>query len=322
MAGATPAFAAAVTSVSWDRHPTGNTAITLAFDQPPAAGTFRAYAVAAPPRIVIVITGVTEAPEVPVLRVGNGVVERVRLGFHRDRRPSELHVVLDLASDAIRLHELQAIGPRLVALVGPGAAPSHALAAAAPTPTASPRLRPVATVAPSPTRAAADRRPSPAAAPPESRPPESRAPATDAVPPVEEAGSATAIPTPVAEPETASRVIGISATPRGDGSTLVLITADARMTRGSARVMNVSGDPPRLIVSFRGLSAPDLPRTLTVDDANLDRIRLIHDGETRSGELHIVLHLSRPGVVVADRRQVGANLVLQLGPGDAPGPGP
>jgi hypothetical protein len=65
-------------------------------------------------------------------------------------------------------------------------------------------------------------------------------------------------------------------------------------------------------LTIQGISAPDLPRTISIGDPNLDRIRLIHDAETSTGELHLVLQLERAGVSVIELKQVGPHLVLQL----------
>lgn len=99
---------------------------------------------------------------------------------------------------------------------------------------------------------------------------------------------------------------------RNDGSTLLRITANGRIPQGIARTLEITDAPPRIILSLRGMSAPDLPRTIDIGDPNLARIRLVHDAETSEGELHLVLHLERPGVSVIELNQVGPHLVLQL----------
>jgi hypothetical protein len=125
-----------------------------------------------------------------------------------------------------------------------------------------------------------------------------------------------ATPTPDPDPATAEKVVDVTASCRGDGSTLLRITADGRIPQGDARYLEVSGDPPRVVVTIRGLSAPDLPRSIAIDDPNIERIRLIHDAETIDGELHLVLHLTRSQISVVTMQQVGPNLVIQLTPAD------
>ena len=74
----------------------------------------------------------------------------------------------------------------------------------------------------------------------------------------------------------------------------------------------MDGDPPRIILTIRAVSAPDIPRTIEIGDPNLKRIRLVHDAEISMGELHLVLHLTRIGISVAEVNQVGPNLVVRL----------
>jgi hypothetical protein len=291
------AHAASVTSVAWDRHPSGHTAITLIFDRPPAPDSFRAYPLAGPPRIVIVVTGITGAPEARVLEVSNGVVERIRLGVHLDRKPGEVHAVLDLASDRVALHSLDLDGSRLTALVGPGRGP-----------TVTPRLRARPTATPTP-----DSSPSPTVIVAAPSPEPSRTPAAAPNPVASTPSEAVASSAEAPPIRPASRVVELTATDRGDGSTLLLVTADGRLPLGCARMLEVSADPPRTVVSLRGLSAPDMPRSIDLDGPNLRRVRLIHDAQTESGELHLVVHLTGPDVAVLDQRQVGPNLVLRFG---------
>jgi len=72
-------------------------------------------------------------------------------------------------------------------------------------------------------------------------------------------------------------------------------------------------------VTIRGVTAPDLPRSIEVDDPNITRIRLIHDPEIAEGELHLVLHLTRSGISVTELEQVGPHLVVLLEPIESPG---
>jgi hypothetical protein len=312
-----PAIATTVTSVSWDHRPLNLTEIIIDCDGPVAQGSYRAFTIPDPPRIVIVIEGASTDASSETLNIADGTVDEVRLGAHPERSPTEVHIVLDVSSDRVRLRELTADGPRLVALVGrPRQAPLT------PTPTATLAGPVTAPDGPPPSGPVP-----PSTANPTPTPIPSRAPASGSLPTSEDlpvrpevrrydtvpaaVGTATAEgATPV--PPAASEIIDIEATERSDGSTLLLITADGRLPMGCARVLNVSGEPPRLIVSIRAVSAPDLPRTIDIGDANIDRIRLVHSAETTAGELHLVLQLARSEVDVVDRRQVGENLVLQL----------
>jgi hypothetical protein len=82
--------------------------------------------------------------------------------------------------------------------------------------------------------------------------------------------------------------------------------------------MVVAGDPPRIVVTMRGVSAPDLPRAIEFDDVNLRRIRLIHDAETSEGELHMLLQPSQTGVAITEMKQLGQHLVVVLSPPTLP----
>ena len=121
-----------------------------------------------------------------------------------------------------------------------------------------------------------------------------------------------ATPIPVAEAPVASHVIDIVATPRGDGSTLLRITADGDLPKGCARHLEVDDDPPRIVLTIRDVSAPELPRSIEIGGQYIERIRLIHDADVSQGELHLVLHLTNPGISVTELKQVGPNLVLRL----------
>ncbi len=125
-------------------------------------------------------------------------------------------------------------------------------------------------------------------------------------------------PIPETETQSARHIVDVVAILRNDGSTLLRITADGRLPHGIARTLKITDEPPRIILSLRGLSAPDLPRTIEIGDPNLERIRLVHDAETSVGELHLVLQLERPGVSVMDLKQVGPHLVMQLATEEPP----
>ena len=113
-------------------------------------------------------------------------------------------------------------------------------------------------------------------------------------------------------------MVDISAGDRGDGSTLLRVTADRRLPVGCLRTLEVAGDEPRIIVTLRGVSAPDLPRSLDLDDPLLERVRLVHDAETVEGELHLVLYPAGGRVFVSETAQVGPHVVVQLAAETAP----
>ncbi len=339
-------------AISWGHDSDGNTTITIVCAEPLESSAFRSYPIADPPRAVIVIGGITNRLKPDVMAIGDRHVTRLRLGYSAVGSPPELNVILDLASDDAQVLDILHTRNRLVAVIGspihigsspatqtpPAAVPtSSPVASLTPTPgivdpsptsTETPTKTPTETPTPTdtPTETATEA-PTPTMAPALTVVPGHPEPPAPSVPPVMTPTStlaprpsstptdpAVAFPTPTPEPEseTASRVVDIVAILRNDGSTLLRITADGRMPYGIARTLEITDEPPRIILSLRGLRAPDLPRTIEISDPNLDRIRLVHDAETSEGELHLVLHLERPGVSVIDLNQVGPHLVLLL----------
>jgi len=244
--------------------------------------------------------------------------------------PAELHVILDLTSESAGIHELRHDGARITIVAGSGSDPTETSTPSetptpipspdpptpSPPPSPSPTPTPSPTYSPSPTDSPA---PAPPLAATPAYPDRPGPPVLTTIP-----ATPTPAPAPVSSPfpspapaedgESAIRVVDIASSPRGDGSTLLRITTNARMPLGSARVLEIAEDPPRVILTIRGVSAPDFPRTIDIGDANLDRIRLVHDAETSEDELHLVLHLPRAGISVTELKQVGPHLVVQLTP--------
>jgi hypothetical protein len=310
-----------VAAVSWDHDPRGRTVVTVVCTREVDPSSIRTYPLVDPPREVIVLEGVPGAVEPGTLTIGDRRVSRVRLVHRPGSSPPELLVVLDLAGETREPIELRRDGARLKVVVGEastpvrtapvtgedGAAKTRVSPAPAPSPQPSATPPPTPAFPPSATPATiSTNQTAPAVTPPTPT-------ATSEVPSPVVARAVLATPTPIAEPVMAKRITDVSASLRGDGSTLLLITADGKLPQGCARTLEVDGDPPRLILTIRGVSAPDLPRTLEIDDANIRRIRLIHDAETSQVELHLVLHLTSGEVGLTEMKQVGANLVVRLG---------
>lgn len=323
-----------VSAIGWDVDSSGRTTVTIVCAEPIDLESFRSFHLLDPPRAVIVVEGITKKVEPGILTIDNLHIQRVRLGHHADRPTPELHVVLDLQSDEVQILDIRHDGDRLIAEVGtlpkmvatsipidsPMTSPPVPLP---PSPTTSPTPLPL-TPTPSPTPFAHTPTPSSTPSPTASQPfpdrpappilpPPSREPSPNPTIEPTRAPQDLATPTPDPEPATATTIVDIATSLRGDGSTLLRITADGRLPQGCARTLAVNDDPPRIILTIRGVRAPSLPRTLEVGDTNLDRIRLIPDAETSEGELHLLLYLARTGVSATALNQVGPNLVVQLG---------
>ena len=319
-----PVRANTVQALYSERGPAGQTLVTVVCRGPVAEGSYRTYRLEEPARAVLVLEDVTEAMEPDELIVGDRHVERLRTIHHPERTPQELLLVFDLASEAADILEIRRSAERLTVVVAlpldssPSDGAGTEVSPTLPPPTSTPVA--VATLTPTPL-------PSPTRRPPSPVPVYADHPAPPVVPPVSRPATATptaatsppqvdATPTPDPDPKTASRVVDVTVSDRPDGSTLVRITADGRIPQGRARFIEVAGEPPRVVVTIRGLSAPDLPRSMEVGEPGIDRIRLIHDAETIDGELHIVLHLAGPRVRVEAMQQVGPHLVVLLVPAD------
>lgn len=343
-AGASPAHGNTVTALSWDHDPTGQTTVTVVCAEDIPSSSFRSYTLDDPPRAVIVMEDVQPVVDPAELLIEDRHVKRIRMVHHPERRPLELLLVFDLQSDSAEIVEIRHDGDRITAVVGlpESTAPVIAAGSTAHSPiltpvlesteTATPTEIPVATATspPTPTETAAPS-PTPTHTPtqtptPSPLPTYPDRPAPPVLPVVPPPSTPTAAPsppektrvdatpTPDPDPHVAERVVDIAASIRGDGSTLLRITADGRIPQGSARYLEVSGDPPRMVITIHGLSAPDLPRSIEIDDHNIERIRLIHDAETIDGELHLVLHLTGSQISVENMQQVGPNLVVLLTP--------
>jgi hypothetical protein len=320
------ARASTISAVSWDHDDSGRTIVTVIGAEPISDSVFRTYPLEDPPRAVIVISGISEPVDPDQLVVGDRNIDRIRTIHHPERRPRELLVVLDLTPAGAEILALRADGNRLIAIVGAPTddpEPPAVLPPAGPPPTAAdPAAVQTPTALPSPTSTTT---PTAVLVPPTPRAIETLSHPDRPAPPALPRSTETAIvdsapapylatPAPIAERITASRAVDVSASHRSDGSSLILITADGDLPPACARTLAVAADPPRIVISITGITAPGLGRSIELDDPNIARIRLIHDAEIAAGELHLVLHLARPDVEVQEIKQVGPNLVVRIGP--------
>jgi hypothetical protein len=346
--------AVTVDGLSWEHDAAGRTVVTVSCSSPVDPATIRSYPLADPPRAVVVLAGARSRLDRLELEIGDRFVQRVRLVAAGTTAAPELLVVLDLADTTARIVDLRPDEQRLRAIVAddgpaptvpsvaptPTAAPLPTAVTPVPTPvpTSVPTAFPTPIATPVPTEIpnpAATPDPTPVPAPvatampiaprlaiPTRRP--ALSPSAPAAPPsistsVEPADPPPTVPAPVlptvaTEDGPARRIVELTAAPRGDGATVLLITADGRLPQGCARTLEMAGDPPRVVVSIRGLSAPDLPRTIELDDPVVATVRIVHDGEAEEGELHLVVQLGRPDAAVAAVNQVGRRLAILLAP--------
>lgn len=310
-----------IDAISWAHDGSGHTAVTIVCGETIDPSSFRSYPVSHPPRAVIVLEGIAEPIKPESLTVGDRHLDRVRLGHHPDSDPPEMHVIFDLTTERMEILEIRHDGARLTAVVGevepptstPFVQPSPSPHPPSPTRTLQPSPTPTPTPTPTSTISYPDR-PAPPVAPVKQQ----RSSATPTN--TESMASAEIFATPTPPPEliTATRVVDVATSARGDGSTLLKITANGTLPQGCARTLDVAEEPPRIVVTIRGVSAPDLARSWPISDANITKIRLIHDAEIGKGELHLLLHLSRPGVKVLEMNQVGRHLVVNLSPPKSP----
>jgi len=328
--------AATLTSLSWENLGEDRTAIVLSISGELAEEELRHYPLLDPAREVIVLSDTGTSISEGELVVSNRIIAKFRLVRHPERRPAELRVVIDLADPDARIVELSRSDGRIRVTLGstgsfaptptstsaPTATSTPTATIPPPTPTATLTPTPTPIVEPSETPTATPTSPAQrtaatttsTATPPISSSAAVAPPATDAPRPSESTGIAAPEPTPKVDPALATRIVEVAASPRVDGSSLVRITADGVLPTGAARYLEVDSEPPRVIVTIRGVAAPDLPRTVTLGDAIATSARLIHDPEIGVGELHLVLQLSGDGAAVAEMKQIGPHLVLRLAP--------
>jgi len=111
-----PVIASRVTAVTWNRTPDG-TAVTLTTDGAIAPHRVRRFTMDHPPRLVIQIVGIRVGYTPYQMNVATSELKDIRVGFHQDRRPPELHVVLDLARTSGQIPRPSIEGPTITVLV-------------------------------------------------------------------------------------------------------------------------------------------------------------------------------------------------------------
>ncbi len=148
---AAPADLSAILEVSSASLADGLTLVSITTSAEIDEHTWRYETLSNPQRAVIRFRGFRTYPQSGVIAVEDGVVRGIRFGFHPEFDPPEVHVVLDLDNDAVRVADLRGAGTNLlIHIVGPG---SHEAEHAEETIPISPTPAPLApTPSPIPTR--------------------------------------------------------------------------------------------------------------------------------------------------------------------------
>ena len=210
-----------------------------------------------------------------------------------------------------------------------------------PAPASTPTPRPTATPSATPTaRAAATPTPAPAAtstpAPTATRAALPTATASPTAAREPEATGSAASPSPTSPPKSSNyRVWGDSRPPlreqgyqvrrepartvteivtsdRGDGSSVLRITANGEYDSGSFRHLETVSDPLRDILLIRGVEISASPLNLDVEDPNLEQVELTLDRESRPPYLRVELRFTGPAVQVERVTAQGRHLVVLL----------
>ncbi len=348
LAAPLPVRGAEVDGLTWAHDAAGHTLVVVNLTAPAGAAGVRLYPLDDPPRTVAVLPGFVSALRDSGLTVGDRYVAGVRLVPSGSAAAPELLVVVDLADPEARVVGVRPEGLRLTLVIGgapegAAAAPASGTGTAAasgtaaetgtatatptgpamPIATATPAATATATPTPTPTQTPTETptptvtaTPTPTATPtatPVATPMPTR-PAADPAPDAEAREVGGPVATPASDDRPATAIVELATSPRGDGGTVLLLTADGRLPQGCARTLEMAGEPPRIVVSIRGLSAPDLPRTIEIEDPVVARVRVVHDGEAEAGELHLVVQLARPDAAVVALNQVGRRLAILLSP--------
>lgn len=303
----------------------GLTRVLLDFDEDIQPTCWRSFRLTDPdPREVLVLRGIAAKWEPATLEVDDPLVERIRIGLHPERNPSELHLVIDLSTADARIIDARASGSLLVLLVGrPGSAPP-VKAPPQPPVTATPRPQQHA-IPPSPTLTAVAAATPAATAPPDQTPTPQVVPlSTGVTEPTPAPGPAALIaPRPLpdttdstpAPPRDPSRpqIIRIAVTPQGTDGTLIQITADRSLPFGAHRLVSIDRDAPRAVLSLKGVEiGPGVERILHFDDANLASVRLVAADDVAPHEVHLVLSLTNADVKLREIAARGDHLVISV----------
>ncbi len=91
-----------VVDISW-RHTDGTTKVVIETDGAVSPARVRHFDMDNPPRFVVRLLRIRQPYQPYELAVATPQLSRIRVGYHEERRPPELHIVLDLADPGQRI---------------------------------------------------------------------------------------------------------------------------------------------------------------------------------------------------------------------------
>ncbi|MCP4895385.1 MAG: TIGR02266 family protein [bacterium] len=109
--------ATAVDSISWDENSRGGLVVTVTCNGNVAERSLRSEPLIQPPRHVLRVRGIERPYGFPRLTPDHAVLSSIRLGYHSDRNPPELHIVFDLASATVAVSDVQIEGNQIFVVV-------------------------------------------------------------------------------------------------------------------------------------------------------------------------------------------------------------
>ena len=272
----------------------GLTVVTVHSDSEFEARHWTKARLSDPARVVVRLKSF--GPQLPTMNidVDDALLDRIRLGFHPEVDPPEVHLVMDLVSEDIEVAQIRPRGSDLlIYLVGeqaPQASQTEVVKTSSPNPPPVPQAETQGVPAPSD--------------------PSDKQPADDWPPPIPQRKNLPEAPS--VEPTFQARLVEFVATPRGDGTTSIRITTDRPLSTRAFDSYRVGEDPPYHVVSLSGVDPDDFDMVIPPDDPNIADLRIESKQEATGSRTDLVLDLRQSNVEVTRLVQDGVHLVLLL----------
>jgi len=260
------------------------------------------------PREVLKVRGIQQAYRDPVIIVGDQNVRRIRTGFHDEGATPELHLVIDLVSEQVKLTRLVHEKDRLrLELTRAGASVGTA-----------PQRSEVAggTPVPEPTIEAWERPPTHGNVP---NLPEQEQQADLRVAdqtPTPPAPSPTAAPQPTPVPAGGPLIIEEVMILEQPYGCRVVIKADRPFAPYSVRELRFSGYPPRHALSIANAKLGTVPELIPVSSTTLRQLRLLVYEDRQPAEVQVLLELASGAITVSEVTRQGSTLSIDLRHGE------